>query len=83
MKTYTIIKTHRDRQTEVTGTLPELIDYFRYTLDCGASWNGQRGCAKVNKNPKSIKGLLTALSNAVYNTQGSCYSQDSYRLKES
>lgn len=82
MKTYTIIKYRRGRETEITGTLPELIDYFRYTLDCGASWAYQKGCRKVNTQPKTIKGLLTALSNAVYNTQGGCFNQDSYSLKE-
>ena len=37
---------------------------------------------KVNTAPKTIKQLLTALSNAVYNTQSSCYDPDYYELKE-
>ena len=81
-KVYTIIKNHRGTDKEVTGTLSELIQYFSYTLECGASWSYQKGCKKVNTEPKSIKGLITALSNAVYNTQGSCYNQDYYRIKE-
>lgn len=82
MKTYTIIKTHRGRATETTGTLPELVEYFGYTLKAGASYNGQKGCKKVNDNPKTIKSLMTALQNSVYNTQGNCYEQDSYDYTE-
>ena len=82
MKTYTIFKTHRGRTTEISGTLPELVEYFGYTLKSGASWSGHRGCRKVNTEPKTIKSLITALNNAVYNTQGSCYDPDSYDLKE-
>lgn len=78
MKTYTIIKTSHGRTTEVTGTIPELINYFSYTLKCGASWNYEKGCRKVTTQPKTIKSLMTALSNAVYNTQGCRYDQDSY-----
>lgn len=82
MKTYTIVKSHRDRKTEFTGTLEELTQMFSYTLEKGYAWQNQRGCKKVNKQPKTIKALLTALANAVYNTQGSCYEQDYYELKE-
>ena len=78
MKTYTILKTHRGKTREVTGTIPELIEYFGYTLECGASWSGHRGCRKVNKQPKTIKSLVIALNNAVHNTQGSCYDPDYY-----
>lgn len=82
VKTYTIICTHRGRETEYTGTVAELTKKFRYTLECGESWEREKGCKKVNTEPKTIKGLLTALSNAVYNTQGSCFNPDRYRLKE-
>ena len=78
MKAYTIIKTHKGKTTEITGTMPELIEHFGYTLKAGASYNGQKGCKKVNESPKTIKSLMTALQNAVYNTQGSSYEQDSY-----
>ena len=82
MKTYTIVKHRRGRESEFTGTLEELTQTFSYTLEVGYSWQSQRGCKKVNKQPKTIKALLTALANAVYNTQGSCYEQDYYELKE-
>ena len=67
-KVYTVICEHRNRQTEYTGTIEELIQTFKYTLECGESWQHEKGCRKVNTNPKTIKGLLTALSNSVYNT---------------
>ena len=82
MKTYTIIKTHNEKTYETTGTITELVEYFSYTLKSGASYNGQKGCKKVNTEPKTIKSLITALQNAVYNTQGSCYNQDSYDYTE-
>lgn len=50
-----------------TGTLEDLKEEFRYTLDCGASYNGQRGCKKVNTDPKSIKSLVDNLNKAAEN----------------
>lgn len=81
MKEYTIVRYHRGRTQEYTGTLEHLVDVFKYTLTCGASWSSCSGCRKVNTNPKSVKSLVTALNNAVGNTQGSCYERDSYELK--
>ena len=63
------------------GTLEELINYFSYTLEKGASWQWDKGMKRVSLNPKTIKGLITALNNAVYNTQGRCYNQDYYWLE--
>ena len=82
-KEYTIIRHHRGRETEYTGTLEHLInEVFSYTLDVGHSWEHDRGCRKVNRNPKSGKGLVSALNNAAYNTMGSCWDPDWYELKE-
>lgn len=50
-----------------TGTLDELKGTFSYTFDCGASYNGQRGCKKVNPDPKSIKSLVDNLNKAAEN----------------
>lgn len=81
-KEYTIICTHRGRETEYTGTLEHLInDVFGYTLAAGHSYEYERGARKVNTNPKSGKALVTALNNAVENTQGG-YNRDFYELKE-
>lgn len=82
-KEYTIIKYHRGRETEVTGTIEELTEYFSYTLECGASWQNEKGCRKVNKNPKTIKSLINAINNAFDNTQSACYDRDAVWLKES
>ena len=43
MKTYTIISYHRGRKTEYTGTVEELTQKFSYTLECGRSWQYQKG----------------------------------------
>ena len=82
-KEYTVICHHRGRATEYTGTLEYLIkDVFGYTLEAGKSYEWERGARKVNTNPKSGKGLVAALNNAVANTQGGCFNQDWYELKE-
>ena len=80
MKTYTILKTRTRNNTtsESTGTLEELSKDFGYTIECGNSWN-----SKINRNPKSIKGLVSALNKSVQETQGSCYYPDYYELKTS
>ena len=56
MKTYTIIINRcgpvKNDSREVTGNLEYLLQYFSYTLECGASWN-----SKINRfriNSKSI-----------------------------
>ena len=49
-------------------TLEEAVKYFGYTLECGASWSHERGNKKINRNPKTIKGLITNLNNASDNT---------------
>lgn len=82
-KVYTVICHHRGRPMEYTGTMEELInDVFGYTLSCGASWYGHPGCRKVNTEPKTGRGLVTALNNAAHNTMGSCFDPDWYELKE-
>lgn len=58
-------------------TLNEAIEYFRYTLLCGVSWQHYKGCKKINQNPRSIKSLITNLNNASRNASkngcGDCY----------
>lgn len=75
-KVYTVIKTHRGKEREITGTMEELIKYFKYTLDSGYSWNH-----KINTNPKTGKSLVTQLNKCVDELQGG-YSRDFYDLKE-
>jgi len=76
-KQITIIKTRRGSESPYTGTLEELVKTFSYTLECGNSWN-----PKINRNPKTAKGLVSALNKSVAETQGSCYDPDYYELAE-
>lgn len=81
LKPFTVLKTRKGRERLVTfANMKEALDYFSYTLECGASWYGHRGCKKVNRTPTTPKALMTALANSVRNTQGSCYDPDRYKL---
>ena len=86
MKQYTIRQTrygHRGiRQRDWTGTLPELIDKFSYTLLKGHGWENQRGNRKINMQPKTIRSLVTNLNNAEDNAARNGYSGTSYELVE-
>ena len=53
----------RTRTTEKTGTLEELIAYYRYTLESGNSYN-----PKINTNPKTIRGFVSALEKSLEET---------------
>ena len=55
------------------GTLAELIEYFRYTLEVGKSWEHEKGNKKINMNPKSIESLLNNLYNAKNNAAADGY----------
>ena len=62
-------------------TLAEAIEYHGYTLECGASWQHERGNKKINRNPKTIKSLITNLNNASRNTSKNGYgSYYEYRI---
>lgn len=76
-KTYTIIKTRRGKKTSTTDTLENLVEYFRYTLESGNSYN-----PKINRNPKTAKGLVSALNKSVDELQGSCFDPNFYELGE-
>jgi hypothetical protein len=77
-----LVHNHRNGSVrEVKGTLDYLInDYFGYTLECGKSYERERGNKKINCNPKSAKSLITNLNNAVNNSAANGYSQISYEL---
>ena len=82
MKTYNIEIDRRGRTRE-TGykTLQELIEYFSYTLECGASYQHEKGNKKIDRNPKTIKSLIKNINNAVNNAAANGYSSKYYRLK--
>ena len=77
------IKCNDDRRgiKEIEGTLEYLVkDYFGYTLEVGASWQHEKGNKKVDRNPKSIKALITNLNNAVNNAAANGYAGKYYYL---
>ena len=74
--TYTIIKTRKGRETETTGTLDELTKHFSYTLECGNSYN-----SKISREPKSAKGLVSALNRSTDEIQRGSYDPNYYELK--
>lgn len=49
-------------------TIEEAVDYFGYTLECGASYQHERGNKKINRRPTTIKSLITNLNNASNNS---------------
>lgn len=83
-KTFHINKVNRrnDSKTTFTGTLPELIRVFSYTLECGASWQHEKGNKKINREPKGIKSLVSNLNNAVNNSAANGFSNYYYELVE-
>jgi hypothetical protein len=84
MTTFTIVKTrHRTGQTYVqTGTLAELIQCYSYTLECGASYQHEKGNKKINRAPKSIDTLIKNLNNAVNNSAANGYAGETYKLSD-
>ena len=54
-------------------TLEEAIKYYGYTLATGKSYEHEKGNKKINCNPKTIKGLMTALINADNNAAANGY----------
>lgn len=77
MKAHTIVKVHHGRESRQTGTVAELTAYYRYTLECGHSWN-----SRIPLQPKTAVSLVSALNRSVRETQGGCFDPDSYRMDE-
>ena len=72
------------RRKEITGTIEYLVnDYFGYTLDCGRSWQHEKGNKKIpeNANIRSAKVLVNALNNAENNRAANGCSNTWYELK--
>ena len=62
-------------------TVEEAVEYYGYTLECGASWSHEKGNKKINRKPTTIKSLVTNLNNASNNTaRNGC--GDYYEAKE-
>lgn len=81
-KEYTIIKNRRGSDTEVTGTIEYLTNYFKYTLETGESWQHEKGNSKINTNPKSGASLVNNLNKAKINSAANGAPSEYFRLKE-
>ena len=81
-KMYTITRTtHRTGGTATrVGTLAELLECYSYTLEKGASWQHEKGNAKINRTPKTIKSLVSNLNNAVNNAAANGYAGEDYSV---
>lgn len=59
-------------------TVAEAVKYYGYTLECGASYSYERGNKQINRNPTTIKSLISNLNkasdNAARNGCGDSYS---------
>lgn len=80
-KVHTIIKHRRGQTTEISRTLEEFIKYFGYTLEVGESWQHEKGNKKINRQPKTIKSLVSNINNAVTNAAANGHSDTWYELK--
>ena len=74
------MSTRPTRYSYAEGTLEYLIQYHSYTLECGASWQHEKGNKKVNCNPKTVAGLVRSLNIATNNSASNGYSGTSYKL---
>jgi hypothetical protein len=81
-KEITIIKTRNGEDSEIIGTVEYLVNsYFGYTLECGRSWEHEKGNYKINCNPKSAKSLVTNLNRAVTNSAANGCASTYFSLK--
>lgn len=64
------------------GTLEDLIKAYSYTLECGQSYQHEKGNKKINRQPKNIKSLVTNLYNASNNRASDGYSGETFSYTE-
>ena len=55
------------RTRTTSGTIPELLKYFGYTLEVGKAYEHERGRYKINMQPKNVKSLVDNLNKAASN----------------
>ena len=80
IKTYKVTSTkyRTGRTYEKVGTLADLIQAFSYTLECGASYQHEKGNKKINCTPKSVAALVNNLNNAVSNSAANGCASEGY-----
>jgi hypothetical protein len=59
-------RTERTYETEPMS-VEEAVNYFGCTLDLGASYENEKGSKKINRYPKTVKGLIDNLNKASKN----------------
>ena len=64
------------------GTVAELVQKCSQTLECGKSYQHEKGNAKINCHPTTIKSLVTNLNNAVNNSAANGYAGKTYSAVE-
>jgi len=77
-KIFKIESTRRGRTSETVGTIAELTQAFSYTLECGKSYEWEKGNKKINIAPKGIKSLVKNIDNAANNSAVNGWSDTSY-----
>ena len=70
-KQFTVNVIRRGSDRIVTGTIPQLVKYYGYTLECGQSWN-----SKIKRNPTTIASLVSNYNKSIDETQGGCYERN-------
>jgi len=63
----------RTTRKVIVGTVSELIEYFKYTLEVGKSYEHEKGNKKINLKPKTIKALVKELAKSISNSGNSGY----------
>ena len=82
-KTYVITKHSKNKEYKSSpGTIAELVDYYQYTLDVGASYQHEKGNQKINTTPKTISSLILNLHKAVNNSAQNGYSDIQFTVEE-
>jgi hypothetical protein len=79
---YTVIIDRKGREKPVSGTIPELLQYFGYTLEVGKSYEHERGRYKINMNPKNVVQLVDALNKAATNAAANSSPSTYYSVGE-
>ena len=88
-KRYTITETKHSmsmsrplREYKQTGTLEELKQAYKYTLECGKSYEHEKNGKKINTNPPTIQSLVKNLENAKNNSAANGYSGSYFSFVE-
>ena len=77
-KIFKIESTRRGRTSSIVGTIAELTQAYSYTLECGKSYEWEKGNKKINMTPKGIKSLVKNIDNASNNSAANGWSDTTY-----